>query len=644
MFKILCFDICALAILAILFFALEFRNTATDRGGKKLAQLVVVTMFAAVLDMAANYYNGHPGMRHFNYICSGLYNISRNASFFLYASYIMTIAGIWRKGNDRIFNIIKFLPFLGMVFIAVSSPFTGWFYYYDNSNSYVRGEAFFWIYVASTFYALYAVYYVLKSTPIIGKRKVLSLTSCATFSLMASIIQYFNSSFIIDILCFSLSLLFIVMFIDNPGDKIDQASLLLGGHVYTSELRMSSYVNKPVDILHINITNYKTIEEMLSYGNLLLFSKKIGSMIKDICAQERTDGSAFYLKNGRIRIILNRNNLERTKRLAELIKDAFNAEISVNDTSFQLESSLCITQCPQDFNILDDMVTFGSIAWQFEKPGKIVYSSDILKSDNYEVRANIGKLIEQGLLNDRFEVAYDPIYSVESGEFKEVEATLRLRDSNQNYIDQDVFIPAAEENGSIVEIGYYVLTEVCKYISGDEFKKTGIEKINIKLSVVQCLQKDFAEQILAILNQYSVSPDKIRFEITESVVSDNQKTFENNIRQLSNEGFSFALDDYGTGYSNITTLSTMPLEVIRFDKSFANSIGNEKVNAIFEHSVEMVKALGKIVVIEGVESKELADRLEELKCDYLQGSFFAYPMPEKRLVEFYENNSREQGL
>lgn len=257
--------------------------------------------------------------------------------------------------------------------------------------------------------------------------------------------------------------------------------------------------------------------------------------------------------------------------------------------------------------------------------------------DNYNMLTNISKQVEQGLVNNRFEVFYQPIYNVAEKKFTAAEALLRLHDEDNHIWEPAIFLPAAEQNGAIVELGKYVMDEVCTFLESPEIKKTDIKRISINLSVVQCLQKDLASQVISTIERYGVDPYSIIFEITESLASDNQKTFEDNIRTLSDAGIEFSLDNYGTGYSNITTMSTLPLLAIKFDGSFANTDGNERLNAVFENSMEMVRALDRKVLIEGVEDEYQARRLKKLGCDYLQGTYFAKPMTLKRLINFFES-------
>lgn len=641
--EILCFDICSFAILLILLFSIGFRKTMNDEAGKKLLKLVLATMAATAFDVIANYNNGRGDVSTLNYVSSGLFFIARNAAYYMYVSYIVVITGTWHKLGNVVIELLRFIPFTITAAIAASAPYTKLFYYYDANNYYVRGEAIGAIYICNAIYCIYAMYYIIKNFTLMGFQKMISLASCALFSFIAAIIQYEYPYLIIDIIGFTLSLLFIVLFIDNPGDKTDSTSMLLNYQTYIKELKKVFFTKRPVDIIHINITNHKMIEEILSYSNYIIFIKTLSNQLQEDNEYTRSAGEMFYLKNGSFRILLPDNDDNRTAALSRRVLRNFNTEIDVNGTVISVEASVCITSCPKDFDYLDALLDFGTVAHSFEKPGEIVYSKDLLGTDAYNMHVNMKRQVEQGLINGRFELFYQPVYDVTAEKYTGIETHLRLHDEDEHILESDLFLPVAEQSGAIIEIGNFVMDEVCKLVSSKEFDKLGIQRVGIKLSVAQCLQNDLPQQVFKAIEKYDVNPKKLMFEIKESLTSDNQRIFIENIRYLAQEGVVFALNDYGTGYSNISTLSTLPIEVVKFDKAFATSEESLKIRAIFENSVEMVKELGKLVTIDGADTAKDAERFSKLNCDFLLGDHYGKPMTRDRLLEFFEQQAFFEG-
>ena len=228
------------------------------------------------------------------------------------------------------------------------------------------------------------------------------------------------------------------------------------------------------------------------------------------------------------------------------------------------------------------------------------------------------------------------MYNVATDCYDEVDTILSLRDDDFNYIEKNELLSAMERNGLASRIGRQYISDVCEFIASDDFKGTGIKKVNIRLSTAMCLQKQFAQRLYSTISSFGVDPKLICFEIDESSASDDQKTYEENVNLLHDKGFGFSLDNYGSGYTNIITLSTVPLETIRFEKSFASDWNNEKIRSIFVNTVDMVNAIGKKVIIEDVNSKEHAEILKKMGCDYLKGTIFSRPMLKDRLLSFYK--------
>ena len=641
MLETMYFDIAALAILLILCFSLVFKKSVSDRAGKKLVSIVVVTMVAALFDLGALFFDGKPQYVTLNYICTSGYLIARILSFYLYTVYILIITGSYKKRTNTIIKYVRFIPLAIIIACTLAAPYTRFFYYINENAQYVRGEAFIIVYICVAVYIAHALYFTIVNISNVGRRRSLSLLSCVAITVATALIQYARSYIIVDILGFTISLLFIALFIDNPDDKIESTSLLMRYQAYVSFVKSAFFTNNPFDVIHINITNIKEIEQILGFTSFSSFIRAFSRRLTEVCVLNRYDCELYYLKDGRFRIVFRENNIGHTSSLAQIVCNMTNREFQFNDKSVMIESRVSITQCPSDFEDRDAFLKFGPVAERFEKIGEVTFASDMLKEDKLGILTNIDKYIERGLLDGGFKAFFHPIYSAATGKFDEVEASLKLSDREKGIIEKEYFVPIAEQNGAIIELGNYLLDEVCRFISSSEFERTGIKRVCVNLTVMQCLQKNVVEQILSKLEKHKVSPDKIMFEIEEFTSTNNTSVYEENINKLVEAGFSIALDGYGSGNSNIISLSRLPIERVKFDEEFANASDNEKINVILENSIDMVKSLKKEIVIMGVSDEKEMNRFIELGCDSIQGSIFdVRPMPENMLCMFYESLNR----
>ena len=142
------------------------------------------------------------------------------------------------------------------------------------------------------------------------------------------------------------------------------------------------------------------------------------------------------------------------------------------------------------------------------------------------------------------------------------------------------------------------------------------------------------------LEVYNVEPEQLRLEITENAATFNPQIVEKNILMLKEMGINFALDDYGTGYSNIKKVISLPFSVVKLNKTFVDEIDSPTTVSLVKDTIHMLKSLGKGVLIEGVETEERADFFMNLRCDkglaceYLQGFYFSKPLPQTEFVKF----------
>jgi EAL domain-containing protein (putative c-di-GMP-specific phosphodiesterase class I) len=179
-----------------------------------------------------------------------------------------------------------------------------------------------------------------------------------------------------------------------------------------------------------------------------------------------------------------------------------------------------------------------------------------------------------------------------------------------------------------------VLEEVCKFVSSEEFKELGIDYIEVNLSVVQCMQKDLAKNVIATLKKYNVSPDKINLEITETAAAYSEQIMDANIQQLTQAGIKLSLDDFGTGYSNMERIASLPLHIVKLDKTFSNLEDSKNLMIVLKNTIRMIKDMDMKIVVEGVETQELVKRFSDFKCDYIQGYYFSRPIPKDEFVSF----------
>ena len=159
------------------------------------------------------------------------------------------------------------------------------------------------------------------------------------------------------------------------------------------------------------------------------------------------------------------------------------------------------------------------------------------------------------------------------------------------------------------------------------------------MSTIQCMKDNLKDSLQELLYKYNIPTDYINFEITETATDYIQDIVTKNIEEVHRLGFEITLDDYGTGYSNLRRLTSFPFNIIKLDKSFVDDLNKPKMKAVMKNTINMIKDLGDKVVVEGVEDKTTVDWFINNKCDFIQGFYYAKPMPVNEFVEFIKSKN-----
>ncbi len=249
-------------------------------------------------------------------------------------------------------------------------------------------------------------------------------------------------------------------------------------------------------------------------------------------------------------------------------------------------------------------------------------------------------MLDQAMKEDRIEVFYQPIYATREHRFVSAEALVRMRDTNGQLVAPASFIPVAERNGDIIQLGEIVFDKVCRFFTEEQLERYGLHYIEVNLSVVQCGYKQLADDYIRIMEKYRMHPDCINLEITESASMSAKKTLLGNMCRLREYGVHFSLDDFGTGQSNLNYIVEMPVDIVKFDREMSQAFfRDEKAQYVMNAAMQMIQGMQLKIVSEGIEDKQQSLEMEKLGIDYIQGYYFSKPLPEKEFLAFLHKNN-----
>ena len=216
------------------------------------------------------------------------------------------------------------------------------------------------------------------------------------------------------------------------------------------------------------------------------------------------------------------------------------------------------------------------------------------------------------------------------------ESLCRIRDYEGNIIPPGKFISIAESNGRINQLGEQVFENTCKFISENSLSSFDMKWINVNLSTAQFMKNDLAHTFEAFTKKYNVNPSEIHLEITEAAIID-ESIMKSQIQEIQKIGFVFALDDYGTGYSNASRLKHFPFINVKIDMSLVWDYCAAP-DQMLPMLIETLKSNGYSITAEGIETLEMAKAMTEIGCDYLQGWYFSKPIPPDEFIAKYKKS------
>ncbi len=245
--------------------------------------------------------------------------------------------------------------------------------------------------------------------------------------------------------------------------------------------------------------------------------------------------------------------------------------------------------------------------------------------------------LKEAVFNQNFTLNFQPQYYTGNKKLRGVEALIRWRDADGIMISPSLFIPIAEKNGTIVPIGSWVIDESIRTFA--EWKKDYSDDmiLSLNISAIQYKRQEFVSSILNIIEKYEVKPEEIELEITESVLIDNFREVVEKLHVLREHGIRIALDDFGTGYSSLSYLKGLPINTLKIDKAFVETmLQDDNAKIIIESIIYMVKKLGFETIAEGVENMEQFEYLKSIECDCIQGFLMGKPMPDNEITKLLD--------
>ncbi len=633
MSKVLYFDYAAFCVFTLIMVSVIMKKMTRGKLNRQFQFVLTIAMVATAFDIGAIAFD-NMGERHVvtQYIFHTGYLFFHVVSSAMYAAYVVNIVDAIHIFRGKVKSFILALPTLLCMIMLGVNFFTPCVFSIGGQGEYRREFFMTFLYVAGIFYMILGFMVVTRYHRRLTRGRFVSTIAIFPLVVVAAVFQMFNPDIPIEMFANAIGLLFVALLIQSPEQVISSATGLNKITRYMDDVRNSLDNGLDITVVMITMENDKTLRGILGVEEYHKLLREISEDFLEWSRPYGYDVEWYYLGTGMFRCVMNQRIKDQAEDFAERINEKLKKGYKYNDMFINLLPIICITRCPQDIEDVDSVMRFGGELAEHEYTGRVLYARDIYNKERYDLMRDMDMILDKAFAENRFEVYYQPIYSIDSGKYNSAEALLRLNDDMYGYISPEIFIPAAEENGMIHKIGKFVLEEVCRFIAGEKFKNLGLEYVEVNLSVIQCMSSELSEDVRAVMERYGVSNEQINLEITETAAAYAQTTMMDNINSLTDDGIAFSLDDFGTGYSNMKRIASMPFAIVKLDKTFADIDTDDKMMKVVKNTISMVKDMNMKIVVEGVETEESLREFSNLGVNYIQGYYFSRPLPQDKFI------------
>ncbi len=385
----------------------------------------------------------------------------------------------------------------------------------------------------------------------------------------------------------------------------------------------------------LDLDEFKKINDFHGheFGDQLLIKlkEKLIKILPKDCHFFHLGGDEFGILYEEDQVI--ESNIELINNILDIFKDSIN----IQGHYIYSSASLGISYYPDQANDGAELIKNSEIAmYNAKEKGKNSYKFyEKTMEKKIKDYLQLEKDLKQAIINDEFELFYQPLFDVEKGSVITLEALIRWNKPDQGYISPIDFIPFAEETGLITEIGRWVLQEACR--QKKEWREKGYNdfSISINISAKELDDANFYEHLVEQTENKDMDCNNLELEITESDVMENLDKNIKMLDKLRKMGIKVSLDDFGTGYSSLNYLRKMPIDNIKIDRSFIDNImANKKEMNILSSIIDLSKVIGLNITVEGIENEDQLQFVKDKDCDRAQGYLLARPAPAEEIENY----------
>ena len=546
--------------------------------------------------------------------------------------YIIRVCGIHHLLTKKFYYIVG-IPVVILELLVFSNPFTKITFYASSDLIFRRGPLVYVAYVLSALFFIMCIVTLVIYWTNIDRLKKISLIYFLALAVVGIVVQMVFPAFNCELLCEAVGLMGIMILLEKDDDRTDSITGLFNRNALITDLEKNIFLKKEFHVICLRIENVELYQTIIRYDCFELVKQEIAKYL--FVAAEKFDVytdeiSCFY-------IICPQAQEKEVKKLIFDIKTRFDKSFKVKKQEIYINPVILCVSSPDMFTSTEDIMLLGESTIGDNDYGSIFMWHDL---DEVKRRIDVEKAIVKGINSRHFKVKYKPIFSKKNNKIKGAEALIALEDTDIGDVSFEELISVAEKYNLEEVLQKMMIEDIFDFLDG-EFEEAVSGSFDLMLIHAlsrKVLNEEMTTAITDLVAKYNIDVTGIAVDISQNIFDADEERAAYALNRLKKSDIRVFLGDYRISYlddkdDNIPKFDGVILNM----KSFIDKMGMSQGHITLGRKADMIKELGKNVLITGVESLEYYDMIEDIYADYVFGSYFSVPLSKEQFVEVLKN-------
>lgn len=560
----------------------------------------------------------------FTYMSEMVYYFTHVGMVPVFVFYIIMLCKVRYRYNSFQRNLIK-IPVFVLELLLLTNPLTNLFFVVSGKFQYERGIAIYAAYGIAIFYFCLAVYILIRFWNAIMGTKRVAMVYFLSLVMIGTIIQMIFPSIKCELLCEAIGISGIMIMVEKDDDRTDYASKAFNRTAFGQDLRTYVKLQRSFFAFCVIIKNFDMYRKI--YGVRII--DKLMESITYFLMVDEEEASVYHTSFEVFFVLYPDKTPEQIKEITEKIEKRFGKSWKIENEDVILDITLVVAQFPEQFKSVDDIFLLESAPLQCSDK-KVFSGSDL---DFILRRIEVEKAIGRGISDNSFSVYYQPVYQADILWIKQAQVSLRLTDKFLGEISSKEFMEVAETSGFIEELQLRTIESVCRFMSnGIDRSDMQIDFLLIPIMSASLIKKELFVKIREYVQHFNINPSLLAFVIKENYYFYARETLEYLSKEILNMNVRFYVSNYEAGFLGLNALTGFDFEGVILDiHSIFEKENSENADIVLANRTNMIRQLGKKIIISGIDNKEYYDKIKNVEADYVWGEFFSRPVSKNEL-------------